>query len=71
METINVFTCCLLSFLAVFILLGVLAVLIKLVDALFPEKAGKDGGAAVAAIHAVIGASFPEARVTKIEEIQK
>ena len=70
METINVFSCCIYSFLAVFILLGVLALLIKLVDALFPET-GKDDGAAVAAVHAVIGLSFPGARVTNMEEIQK
>ena len=71
METINVFSCCIFSFLAVFILLGVLALLIKLVDTLFPEETGKDDGAAVAAVHAVIGLSFPGARVTNMEEIQK
>ncbi len=71
METLNVFPSCVISFLAVFILLGVLAALIKLVDAVFPDKSREDDGPIIAAIHTTIAARFPGGRVIRIEEIQK
>jgi len=70
MET-NVLLCCVLSFLVVFILLGILAVVIRLVTALFPLKAGADDLASIAAIHSAVAVSVPGARVTRIEEIRK
>lgn len=67
----TVISCCLLSFLAVFILLGILALLIRLVTTVFPATATSDDAPVIAAIHAAMAASFPGARVNRIEEIQK
>jgi len=66
----SVLSSCAVSFLVVFILLGVLAALIKLVDALFPEADLRDDGPVIAAIHTVVSAQFPEAQVTGIKEVQ-
>jgi hypothetical protein len=70
MET-NVLLACILSFLAVFILLGVLAILIRLVTEFNPNGSRTDNGPVIAAIHTAAAVSFPEARVTRIEEIKK
>lgn len=67
----SVLTACVLSFLVVFILLGFLAVLIRLTTALFPGEGGDVDTAAVAAIHAAVAATVPGARVNRIEEIRK
>jgi len=69
----NVLLSCVLSFLAVFILLGVLAFLIHLVTSAFPPpvEAMGDDAAVLAAIHTAAAVSFPDARVTHIEEIKK
>jgi len=65
------FQACSYSFLAVFILLGVLAVLFRLITALFPAGAKTDDAPVVAAIHTAVAVTFPEARVSRIEEIRK
>lgn len=67
----DVFSACILSFLVVFILLGFLSVLIRMINGLFPACAAEDDSAVVAAIHAAVAASLPGARVTRIEEIKK
>jgi len=71
MDNFSVLTC-LYSFLAVFILLSFLALIIRLVTALFPARSG-DGldPAVISAIHTAVAAKIPGARVTHIEEIQK
>jgi len=67
----SVFSSCILSFLAVFILLGILAVLMRVITALFPEGGKADDTPVIAAIHTAVAVKFPGARVTRIEEIQK
>ena len=66
----NVLLSCVLSFLAVFILLGVLAILIRLVTAACPfvPEEGQDDAALIAAIHSAAAVRFPGARVIRIEE---
>jgi len=71
METVGVLTSCVLSFLAVFILLAFLAVVIRLVTALFPEREAGIDPAVIAAIHSTVAAQVPGAQVTRIEEIRK
>ncbi len=70
MDNFSVLTC-LYSFLAVFILLSVLALVIRLVTALFPARSGGPDLAVISAIHTAVAAKIPGARVTHIEEIQK
>jgi hypothetical protein len=67
----NVLVSCVWSFLAVFILLGILALLIRIVTTLFPVGVKSDDAPMVAAIHTAVAARLPGARVTKIEEIGK
>jgi len=71
MESVSVLNSCLLSFLVVFILLTSLALVIRLVTALFPQKAAGTDAAVIAAIHTTVATQVPGARVTRIEEIQK
>lgn len=59
---------CLTAMVAVFILLGLLALLIELITYGFPAAAHKTDPAVVAAISTVVAAAFPGARVTRIEE---
>jgi hypothetical protein len=56
------------AFAAVVALLGVLAGVIHLLGVLFPERAGEDDDAVVAAIHAVVSTAYPGMRATRIEE---
>ena len=71
MDSASVLNSCILSFLVVFILLAFLAVVIRLVTALFPQKAVVTDAAVIAAIHTTVAAQVPGARVTRIEEIKK
>jgi len=58
---------CITAFAAVFVVLTVLALLMRLILALFPERDGDDA-AVVAAVTAVALTLYPGTRVTKIEE---
>ena len=53
---------------AVFVLLGFLAVLIELMTRLFPERQLPIDPAVAAAISSAVAAIFPGAHVTRIEE---
>jgi hypothetical protein len=70
METVNILESCALSFLAVFILLSILAIVIRLVTTFLPERVAQTDAALIAAIHVAVAAACPEARVTRIEEIK-
>jgi hypothetical protein len=61
---------CAVAFVAVSLLLGVLAGAIRLLTVLFPERGEADGGDAVlvAAIHSAAALAYPGHRVTSIEE---
>jgi hypothetical protein len=61
---------CAVAFVAVALLLGVLAAVIKLLTVVFPERAGPDETDAglVAAIHAAAARAHPGHRITSIEE---
>jgi len=61
---------CFAAFLGVFILLTILAIIQRLIVALFPEKDAGVEEVIVAAISTAAGAAFPGTKVTKIEEIK-
>lgn len=69
MDETNLFTVCGTAFLAVFILLGLLAVVIRLMAILFPSRDKPGDAALVAALSTAAMTIYPGARVTKIEEI--
>ena len=61
---------CLSAFVAVFLLLSFLAVVMRMLIAIFPEKAEGIDAAAIAAISAAAAYVFPGTKVTKVEEIK-
>ena len=64
----SILNACIIAFLSVFVLLTLLAVVMQLITAIFPErKAGVDS-VLVAAISSTVSTVYPGARVTRIEE---
>ncbi len=60
---------CVAAFTAVFVMLGALAVVMRALISLFPERATQSIDAAVvAAVTAAAAAAYPDARIVKIEE---
>jgi hypothetical protein len=58
------------AFVAVFLLLSFLAVVMRLLMAAFPEKIGGIDSATIAAVTAAATYAFPGTKVTKVEEIK-
>ena len=59
---------CASAFAAVFVLLGVLALLMVVILVLFPEKKDAADAAVLAAITSVMQSVYPGTRVTRVEE---
>lgn len=68
MHDIQILKVCLLAFGAVFVLLSFLAIVMRVLVALFPQREDPGSAAVVAAISASVSTLFPGARVTRIEE---
>jgi hypothetical protein len=68
MATPDLLTICATSFFAVLVLLSILAFLIRMIIVIFPEKAGKDDSAVLAAISTTYNAHYPGTKITKIGE---
>ena len=64
----NLIPVCGIAFLAVFILLAILAVAMYVITAIFPERKAAVDAAVVAAISGAITSMFPGSRVTSIQE---
>ena len=69
MDETSLITICVTAFLAVFVLLITLAVVIRLIAAVFPSRDRADDAVLAAAISAAVGTIFPGARVSRIEEV--
>jgi hypothetical protein len=61
---------CLSAFVAVFLLLSFLAVVMRVLISVFPEKVGGIDSATIAAVTAAAAYAFPGTKVTKVEEIR-
>ena len=61
---------CLSAFVAVFLLLSFLAVVMRVLINVFPEKVGGIDSATIAAVTAAAAYAFPGTKVTKVEEIR-
>ena len=61
-------TICGTAFLAVFVILVILAIVIRLICMVFPLRGDSDDAALVAAIGSAAATIYPGARVTRIEE---
>ena len=70
MSPTELWVICASAFLAVFVLLTVLAVVMRLIIMIFPEKQQGTDVAMLAAVTTTAQATFPGMRVTKVEEIK-
>ncbi len=61
---------CLSAFVFVFFILAMLALVMRLIMAIFPEKILQSDSAYVAAIASVMSTLFPGTKITKVEEIK-
>jgi hypothetical protein len=61
---------CLSAFVAVFALLGFLAVVMRLLITVYPEKLAGIDSATIAAVTAAAAYVFPGTKVTNVEEIK-
>jgi hypothetical protein len=67
----NLMVVCITAFVAVVLLLALLAGVIRVLTAVFPEKVPEGPDAAlVAALHAAAALAYPGTRVTGIEEVR-
>ena len=68
----NLFVVCMSSFVSVFAVLTFLAIVMRLLTAVFPEKTkGGVDGPLLAAIHSAFAVVKPGTKVTKIEEVKR
>jgi hypothetical protein len=68
MTTPDLWTVCGAAFAVVFFTLAVLAVVMRLITALFPPQQIKTDSAMVAAVVATMQSVYPGAQVTRVEE---
>ena len=68
MADTNLFVVCGTAFLAVFVLLIALAIIIRLISIAFPALRKGDDAVLAAAISTTVAAIYPGAQVTRIEE---
>jgi hypothetical protein len=68
LDVTSLFAACLTAMVAVFVLLGLLALTMELITATFPERGPSVEPAIVAAITTTVASIFSGARVTRIEE---
>lgn len=66
----DLLTICISAFISVFVLLSILAVLMRIVIQVFPEKAVQTDIAMIAAVATVVTSVYPGSKITKIEEIK-
>jgi uncharacterized membrane protein YqjE len=61
---------CALAFLAVFFLLSILALVMKLITKIYPAKEDKFDAAVLSAIATTYNSIYPDYKITKVEEIK-
>ena len=71
MESPDLVVMCASAFAAVFVLLALLAFIMRLILIIFPFRSTETDAALVAAVHAAVGVLYPGAKATNIEEIKK
>jgi len=70
MESLGLLTICTSAFLAVFLILSLCAVLIRLIIVIFPDPESKEDQAILAAISTTVNSHYPGTKITKIEEVK-
>jgi len=70
MESPDLLIICASAFIAVFVLLAFLAIVMRIITVLFPQKAASTDAVAIAAVASVISTLYPGTRITKVEELR-
>jgi len=70
MESYELITICTSAFIAVFVILSLLALLMRLIIVIFPSKEVKEDTAVIAAITTVVNKFYPGTKITKVEEVK-
>jgi hypothetical protein len=70
MGSLDLLLICSLSFLSVFFVLSLLAVVMRLITEIFPQRRSDMDTTVYAAISATAAEHFPGTRITKIEELK-
>jgi hypothetical protein len=68
MEVSGLLLICVSAFIAVFIILSLIAVVMRVIILLFPERDFMGDAALIAAITSAINRLYPATKITKIEE---
>ncbi len=69
MESFDLLAICASAFVGVFLLLTVLALVMRLITALFPEKVDSNSSM-IAAVSTVLHTLYPGTKITNVEEIK-
>ena len=70
MSSLELVYICFSAFSGVFVLLAFLAVFMRIICKVFPDRPDDEDAAAFAAIASVYHAQFPNTKITKIEEVK-
>ena len=70
MESLGLITVCVSAFIAVFVVLSLLAILMRIIILIFPEKESNDDAAVIAALTTIINKFYPGFKITKTEEVK-
>ena len=68
MESYELISVCLSAFIAVFLILSILAVMMRLITDFFTVKESKEDSAVIAALTTIFNQYYPGSKITKIEE---
>ena len=70
MQSVELVVICGVAFLMVFVILAILALMMRLIIIIFPKKIAVSDPAMVAAVAAAVQAVFPGTKLTDVEEMK-
>ncbi|MEE9119495.1 MAG: hypothetical protein V3U02_13000 [Calditrichia bacterium] len=68
MESYGLISICISALIAVFLILSLLAIFMRLITVIFPEKDIKYDSAVIAALTTIVNKYYPDTKITNIEE---
>ena len=68
MQSVDLVVVCSVAFLMVFVILALLALMMRLIILIFPERKAASDAAMIAAITTAVQTVFPGTKLTKVEE---
>jgi hypothetical protein len=70
MASPDLLSICVAAFVGVFLLLSILAAIMRLILVVFPEKKAGSDAMVIAAVSTALQSLYPGTRITKVEEIE-